>query len=58
MTVSSVKTGYDGISLLVGNAAYFPSVRGLFGGGGTGSVSEINTIDYINILSTCGEIHL
>jgi hypothetical protein len=25
MTVSSVKTGYDGISLLAGNAAYFPS---------------------------------
>ena len=52
MTVSSVKTGYDGISLLVGNAAYIPSVRALFVGGVTTYPSHTHTIDYINILST------
>lgn len=51
MTVSSVKTGYDGISLLVGNAAYIPAVRGIFFGGVTTYPSATNTIDYVNILS-------
>jgi hypothetical protein len=50
MTVSSVKTGYDGISLLVGNAAYQPlGSRGVFMGG-TGV--STNTIDYIDIATT------
>lgn len=50
MTVSSIKTGYDGISLLVGNAAYNPlGSRGVFMGGVGVST---NVIDYINIAST------
>jgi hypothetical protein len=50
MTVSSIKTGYDGISLLVGNAAYQPlGSRGVFmGGKGTST----NVIDYIDISTT------
>jgi len=46
MTVSSVASGYDGISLLAGNAAYQP-VRGVFGGGYSGSV--VNVIDYVDV---------
>jgi hypothetical protein len=52
MTVSSVKTGYDGISLLAGNAAYIPVVaRGLFAGGITAS-GYTNDIDYVTIATT------
>ena len=46
MTVSSVKTGYDGISLLAGNAAYIPTVRAVFMGGAGIST---NVMDYVTI---------
>jgi hypothetical protein len=50
MTVSSVKTGYDGISLLVGNAAYDPAATFLIQRAtGTGSSS---TISFTSIPST------
>jgi hypothetical protein len=43
MTVSSVKTGYDGISLLVGNAAYdptsFESIATITGTGSSGTIT-------------------
>ena len=48
MTVSSVKTGYDGISLLAGNAAYEIPARGVFAGGDP----LTNTIDYVTITTT------
>jgi hypothetical protein len=50
MTVSSIKTGYDGISLLVGNAAYQPlGSRAVFAGGAFGY--SVNVMDYVNIAS-------
>ena len=56
MTVSSVKTGYDGISLLVGNAAYMPPQpdRALFMGGATfyTAASALATVDYVAISTT------
>jgi hypothetical protein len=43
MTVSSVKTGYDGISLLVGNAAYDPAatflIQRVAGTGSSGTIT-------------------
>ena len=51
MPVLSLKTGTKSRSLLVGNTAYIPAVRALFGGGWTGSAYS-NVIDYINIAST------
>ena len=48
MGISSMKTGSMKRSLLVGNVAYVPAVRGLFGGGSSSS----DVIQYINISST------
>jgi hypothetical protein len=57
MTVSSVKTGYDGISLLVGNAAYIPiGDRGLFANGTTNSGTMLNDIEYVSIATTGNSI--
>ena len=51
MTVSSIKTGYDGISLLVGNAAYQPlGSRAVFAGGAFGY--SVNVMDYVDIATT------
>jgi hypothetical protein len=50
MTVSSFKTGFDGVNFLAGNIAYIPAIRAVFGGGYTGAAVS-NVIDYINIAS-------
>lgn len=56
MTISSVATGNEGISLLVGNAAYDPylnaSVRAIFAGGYNASEVSVNTMDYITMETT------
>ena len=52
MTVSSFKTGYDGVSFLAGNAANPPLARGLFGGGYVTSPGVVNVIDYVEIATT------
>lgn len=52
------KTGFTGAtyqksdSFLIGNAAYVPMAKGLFGGGTVGGSTYVSTIDYININST------
>ena len=57
MTVSSVASGYDGISLLAGNAAYIPiGDRGLFAGGTTNSGTLTNDIEYVSIATTGNSI--
>ena len=48
MTVSSVKTGYDGVSFLAGNNVFFPAVRAMFGGGGISGSAAINVIQYFD----------
>jgi len=50
MTVSSVKTGYDGISLLAGNAAYDPSATWLIQR--TTLTSDTSSITFSSIPST------
>ena len=52
MTVSSFKTGYDGVSFHAGNAANPPLARGLFGGGYVTSPGVVNVIDYVEIATT------
>ena len=52
MAISSVASGYDGVSLLAGNVAYIPAYRGVFAGGNDGVVGPQNVIDYVNISST------
>ena len=53
MTVSSFKTGYDGVSFLAGNAAFIPIIsRALVAGGENDGAVFRNTIDYFDIVTT------
>ena len=52
MPIISLKGGRKSRSLLVGNVAYIPAVRGVFAGGNDGVTGALNVIDYINISST------
>ena len=51
MTVSSLKTGYDGVSFLAGNSAFTPAVRALIIGGFDNSIGY-NTVDYVDVGTT------
>ena len=54
MAISSVASGYDGVSLLVGNAAYNPFIgaRGVFGGGMISGNSYSTGAEYVTIATT------
>jgi hypothetical protein len=53
MTVSSFKTGYDGVNFLAGNTAFMPIIsRALVAGGENDGAVFRNTIDYFDITTT------